>query len=77
MIGDRKIILIISDDEEDRLLGQQSYLRGKRVLTSRCENGWDAVCKHASRLYAVFMDMRTMRRVLQSPCWPSGSEFII
>ena len=57
MIGDRKIILIISDDEENRLLGQQSYLRGKRVLTSTCENGWDNVCRYASRLYAVFMDI--------------------
>ena len=57
MIGDRKIILIISNDEDDRLLGQQSYLLGKRVLTSTCENGWNAGLENSSRLFAVLMEI--------------------
>ena len=64
MLGSRPIVLVIDDDEESRLLAQQSYLLGKRVLTSTCEDGWEAVLDHAGRLYAVLMNIKDYQRGL-------------
>lgn len=60
----RKVILVIDDDEDNRLLAQQSDLLGKRVLTNTCENGWDAVLENSSLLYAVLIDDKDYQRGL-------------